>query len=358
MDRRHFIGASAAAGLAAIPGLNRAQAQQVLKLTITCGHPPVFSWVKVLDETFIGVLDREIAAAGSPVKIEWTKAYGGTVAKLGAESDALRTSVSDAGIVSQIFEAAKFPLQQVTLQVPFGAPDIATVSRIVGDLHQRFPEMNDAWAKGNMLLLATVAIDGYQLVTNFPVNTAADLAGKKIFVPGPIANWLQGTGAVAVSGNLNTYYNGIQTGVAQGAIVSLSPTWSAKLHEVAPHITLCNLGAQYTGSVAFNLRTYQKLPPAVQQAVRKAGDAYGQEFARVQSALAEEALKNLRAAGATVTQLPDAERAKWAAMLPNLPDTWAGQLEKQGYKSVRAIVAAYVEALRGNGIVLVRDWKA
>ena len=44
---------------------------------------------------------------------------------LGAESDALKSSVSDAGIVSQIFEAAKFPLQQVTLQVPFGSPDIA-----------------------------------------------------------------------------------------------------------------------------------------------------------------------------------------------------------------------------------------
>ena len=78
----------------------------------------------------------------------------------------------------------------------------------------------------------------------------------------------------------------------------------------------------------------------------------------MQTALAEEALKNLRAAGATVTQLPDAERAKWAAMLPNLPDTWAGQLEKQGYKSVRAIVAAYVEALRASGVKLVRDWKA
>lgn len=357
MDRRQFIGASAAAGLTALSG-TAAQAQQVLKFTITCGHPPVFSWVRVLDETFLGTLDREIAAAGSPVKIEWTKAYGGTVAKLGAESDALRTSVSDAGIVSQIFEAAKFPLQQVTLQVPFGSPDIAVVSRIVEKLHGQFPEMNDAWSKNNMLLLATVAIDGYQLVTNFPVKSAADLAGKKIFVPGPIANWLQGTGAVAVAGNLNTYYNGIQTGVAQGAIVSMSPTWSAKLHEVAPHITLCNLGAQYTGSVAFNLKSYQRLPPVVQQAVIKAGKAYGQEFARVQTALAEEAVKNLRAAGATVAVLPDAERAKWAAMLPNLPDTWSTQLEKQGLKSAKAIAAAYVDALRAEGVTLVRDWKA
>lgn len=358
MDRRQFIGASAIAGLTALPGFNAALAQQLLKFTITCGHPPVFNWVKVLDETFLGTLEREIVAAGSPVKIEWTKAYGGTVAKLGAESDALRSSVSDAGIVSQIFEAAKFPLQQVTLQVPFGAPDIATISRIVEKLHERFPEMNDAWSKNNMLLLATVAIDGYQLVTNFPVNSAADLAGKKIFVPGPIANWLQGTGAVAVAGNLNLYYNGIQTGVAQGAIVSMSPTWSAKLHEVAPHITLCNLGAQYTGSIAFNLKSYQKLPPVVQQAVRKAGQAYAQEFAKTQTALADEAVKNLRAAGATVTQLPDAERAKWAAMLPNLPDAWSSQLEKQGLKSVRAIVAAYLEALRAEGITLVRDWKA
>ena len=74
MDRRQFIGASAAAGLVAFGGTNAARAQQILKFTITCGHPPVFNWVKVLDETFLGTIDRELAAAGSPVKIEWTKA--------------------------------------------------------------------------------------------------------------------------------------------------------------------------------------------------------------------------------------------------------------------------------------------
>jgi len=358
MDRRQFIGGSAAAGLFAFGGTTGARAQQVLKFTITCGHPPVFNWVKVLDETFLGTIDRELAAAGSPVKIEWTKAYGGTVAKLGAESDALKTSISDAGLVSQIFEAAKFPLQQVTLQVPFGSPDIATISGIVRKLNGQFAEMNDAWSKNNMMVLGTVAIDGYQLITNFPVNSAADLSGKKIFVPGPIANWLQGTGAVAVAGNLNTYYNGIQTGVAQGAIVSMSPVWSAKLHEVAPHITLCNLGAQYTGSLAFNLRSFQKLPPVAQEAVRKAGRAYDAEFAKTQTALAEEAVKNLRAAGATVTTLPDAERAKWAAMLPNLPDAWASQLEKQGIKSARPLVNAYIAELKAAGVKPVRDWKA
>ena len=42
--------------------------------------------------------------------------------------------------------------------------------------------------------------------------------------------------------------------------------------------------------------------------VNISGDA---EFAKTQTALAEEAVKNLRAAGANVTTLPEAERAKW-----------------------------------------------
>ena len=97
-----------------------AQAQQVIKLTAAAGHPPVFLWVKILDEYFIPEVDKRLAAAGGKYKIEWTKAYGGTLAKLGNESTAMKDGISDLGFVATIFEAAKFPLQNVTYFAPFG----------------------------------------------------------------------------------------------------------------------------------------------------------------------------------------------------------------------------------------------
>ena len=63
-----------------------ATAQQVIKLTVAAGHPPVFLWVKLTDEVFIPEVDKRLAAAGGKYKIDWTKAWGGTLLKLGTES--------------------------------------------------------------------------------------------------------------------------------------------------------------------------------------------------------------------------------------------------------------------------------
>jgi len=63
-------------------------------------------------------VDKRLAAAGGKYKIEWTKAYGGTLVKLGNESTAMKDGISDLGFVATIFEAAKFPLQNVTYYAP------------------------------------------------------------------------------------------------------------------------------------------------------------------------------------------------------------------------------------------------
>jgi TRAP-type C4-dicarboxylate transport system substrate-binding protein len=54
---------------------------------------------------------------------------------------------------------------------------------------------------------------------------------------------VQGTGAVAVAGNLNTYYEDIKSGVSDGASPSATGAWGAKVHEVAPYITKVNFGS-------------------------------------------------------------------------------------------------------------------
>ncbi len=72
-----------------------ASAQQVIKLTVAAGHPPVFLWVKLTDEVFIPEVDKRLAAAGGKYKIDWTKAWGGTLLKLGTESKGVADGVAD-----------------------------------------------------------------------------------------------------------------------------------------------------------------------------------------------------------------------------------------------------------------------
>ncbi|MBA4266876.1 MAG: hypothetical protein C0453_17515, partial [Comamonadaceae bacterium] len=85
MNRRIFQTTLLASALT-LGGLSSAQAQQVIKLTAAGGHPPVFLWVKLLDEFYIPEVDKRLAAAGNAHKVEWTKAWGGTLIKIGSES--------------------------------------------------------------------------------------------------------------------------------------------------------------------------------------------------------------------------------------------------------------------------------
>lgn len=48
--------------------------------TIAAGHPPVFRWVKMLDEVFVPAVNQ--ALADSEHKVDFSAQYGGSIAGL------------------------------------------------------------------------------------------------------------------------------------------------------------------------------------------------------------------------------------------------------------------------------------
>ncbi len=352
--KRFALPAAMAAGILA-GAMLPAAAQDVERFTVTAGHPPVFSWVRLIDEYVIPETNQRLEAAGNPVKIDWTTAYGGTLAKIGAESDAIRTGVSDMGIVAFIFEAAKFPLEQVTLFAPFATDDIRKIGTAIEQVRGATPAMQEAWKQANAECLGAAAIDTYQLVTKFPVASIDDLQGKKILAPGPAANWIKGTGAIGVAGNLTTYYNDLKTGVADGVIVSAAPAFAIKLHEVAPYVTKVNIGAQSTGCLAINADRLAALPPEVQKIIREVGAGYTEKFAEVQMATADAAMEGMKAGGATISELSPEERARWANALPPIGKEWAEEMASRGLPG-QEVMAAYIDALQAQGVEMPRDW--
>lgn len=355
MNRRTFRQSLLLAALALAFGSGTAQAQQVIKLTAAAGHPPTFLWVKTIEDTFIPELDRRLAAGGNKYKVEWTKAWGGTLVKLGSESKGIADGIADMGIVSTIFEAPRFPLQNVSYFTPFGTDDMELVSRTVADLQKNTPAMADAWTKQNLVYLGGMSLDTYHIWTKFPLTKLEDLQGKKISAPGPSANWVRGTGAVAVAGTLNTYYEDIKSGVSDGALTFVTGAWGAKLHEVAPYITKVNLGSQFAGGIAMNKARFDRLPPEVQTAIRGAADAWTAQYAKAQAAAAATLLQNMVQAGAKVSELPEAERKRWADALAPVGKTWAADLQGKGLPGTQ-VLNAYTAALVKAGTKMPRDW--
>ena len=330
---------------------------ETYNLTVAAGHPPVFLWVKLMSEFFIPEVDKRLADAGGAHKVEWTEAYGGTVAKIGGVLEAIEEGLVDMGFVGTIFEAPKMPLQNVSYVAPFGSDDIGVVTGAIIKLQQDIPAMGASWEKYNQIFLGGAALDSYHLFTTFPVVSVADIDGKKILAPGPSANWVKGTGAVAVAGNLQTYYNDIKTGVADGVLTFTTGAWGCKCFEVAPYITKVNFGSQFAGGVSINKDTWDGMAPEAQQVFRDVAAEYTTRFAQAQQGAANALLAKMVEAGAKVAEIDAGERAKWAGMVPNVAKQWAAKLDGQGQPGSE-VLKGFMTQLSAAGANVPRDWSA
>lgn len=61
--------------------------------------------------------------------------------------------MADLGFVGTVFEAARFPAQNVSYFTPFTTDDIGIVTRVVGQIQNSIPAMGQAWTKNNLVPL-------------------------------------------------------------------------------------------------------------------------------------------------------------------------------------------------------------
>ncbi len=345
-----IVGAVALASMSAAPFA----VAETMNATIVAGHPPVFRWVKHASQTFIPAVNTALEGTGH--SINWSEQYGGSLAKVGEELEAVEEGLAEIGLVSSLFDPAKLSPQNVTYFTPFVVSDSTLVGEWMDKLQSSNADMQAAWdANGLVYLGGAIGIDDYLLMTNFPVTAIADLEGRKIGAPGPAVNWLKGTGAVGVSGNLTTYYNEIKTGVYDGVIVFASAALPGKLHEVAPYITKVGFGAQYAGGIAANKDWFEGLDPAVQQALRDAAAADRVAYHADLDASVAKFLGIMQSQGATVTEVDDAFRKQWADGMDNVAKLWVEKLEAAGVDG-NAVLADYMDTMRAAGATPVRDW--
>lgn len=322
--------------------------------TIVAGHPPVFRWVKQFPEAFIPSAKAALEAMGHSLNASGQ--YGGSIAGVGEELEAVEAGLAEFGACSSLFDPAKLPLQNVTYYTPFVSDDIRLVTDVIHDLHLNDPRMTEAYTENNVVYVGSpTAIDDYILMTTFPVETLADLEGRKIAAPGPAINWLSGTGAVGVQGNLTTYYNELQTGVYDGVIVFASAAFPGKLYEVAPNITKFGLGAQFAGSICANKDWWDGLDADVQAVFNAAADDAAEWYLSDLEGFVNLAYAKMQEAGATVTTASDELRAEWAAGMENAATEWAAGLDTAG-KPGSEMLTLYMEAMREAGAEPLRAW--
>lgn len=325
------------------------------KLTAGSSHPPFLPWVGIIKNHVVPQSAERVKALPGGHTIKWTEAYSGTLYGPMDTLEAIEQGLADIGWVGTIFEPEKMPLHNVTFFAPFATTDVKILQVVAEELHAKVPAMNEQWAKYNQVYLGSQMGSSYQLITKFPVNSVADMKGKKIMVGPSFATWLQGTGAVPVRGAYTEFYNNIQTGVADGAIMDLNGVVPFKVHEVAPHLTIVDFGAPLSGALTMNKKTFDSLTPEMQKMFKDLGQDYSRMIAE---SMFNDNKKNydiIVKAGVKVSTLSPAERKKWVDGLPDLAGEWIKRNEARGLPA-RQVLQAFLDGARARGATPARDW--
>ena len=325
-----------------------------INATAVAGHPPVFRWVKMIPEVFVPAVQKELE--GTDHSFTLNLQAGGSIAKVGEELETVGEGLAEIGTIQVVFDPAKMAVQNVTYYTPFVSSDVNLISTIMDRLHKEDERLQKAYTDNNIVFLgAPIGIDDYFLMTNFPVDSLDDLDGKKIAAPGAAINWLSGTGAVGVSGNLTTYYNELKTGVYDGVIVFASAALPGKLYEVAPYVTRMGMGAQFAGVLGANKDWYDGLPEEVKSALHAGADVSRDWYNQDLTSFAAKALETMAENGAIVVEAPQGMREAWAEGMDNAAQIWADDLDSKGIAGSE-VLSLYMDEMREAGATPLRDW--
>jgi len=339
---------------AALLGVTAGVQAQTITVTLVNGHPPILRWVKHLQESFVPAVDQ--ALEGSGITIRWRQQYGGTLAKVGEELEAVQDGIADVGLIPSTFHISKLPMHNISSYAPFVSDDLGLVVRAVHETQNKVPAMAKTWEDNGVTFLGgSFGVDDYHLFSKFPINSLEDLKGRKIGTPGPTISWFKGSGAVGVAAAIPEYYNALQTGLFDGVVTFATAAVPAKLHEVAPYITLIGYGAQYTGGLVANTQWYEAQPQALKDALAVGARAYGQAYLDDLSQSAKAALEELVANGVQVNPRSAQIRREYVQAMESPARSWVEELEKQGLPA-RQVLETYMQEVRAAGAQPLRQW--
>ncbi|WP_299351553.1 C4-dicarboxylate TRAP transporter substrate-binding protein [uncultured Shimia sp.] len=335
-----------------------AAAQETVSAVVIDGYPDRALWVKEFSNFFIPEVDRRLAESGA-YKMNWQENYGGSIVKPKGVLEGVQLGLGDIGIVTTIFHSSKLPSQGISGSTPFVASDARAVAKAVDEIAREYPAMQNEFAAQNQVYLATgVVLDTYQVFCSAEVSSVADLEGRKIAGAGLNLRYLEGIkDAAGVRGGLTDFYNMVQTGLVDCAMLWPEAAKTFKIAEVAPYMLRADLGAVNSKTVTVNADYWAKLPDDVKDVLKAVAIDYRDHVAGIAMDRAAASRDAYVAAGGTIVELSDEDRAAWANAMPNVAQEWATTLNDNG-EAGTDMLAAYLGKLEAAGYTGVRDWTA
>jgi TRAP-type C4-dicarboxylate transport system substrate-binding protein len=331
-------------------------AAETVSAVVIDGYPARALWVHEFTNFFIPEVDARLAEAGN-YEMDWQESYGGSIVKPKGVLEGVELGLGDIGIVTTIFHSSKLPTQAISAVTPFVAADARAVALAVDEIAREFPTMQNEFREQNQVYLATgVVLDTYQVFSTEPISSPSDLEGDKVAGAGMNLRYLEGIeGAAGVRGGLTDFYNMLQTGLVDHAMLWPEAAATFKIAEVAPYMLQVDLGAVNSKTITVNADYWDSLPDEVKTVLQEVALEYRDHVAGIAMDRAAASREAYVAAGGTIVVATEEQRAAWANSMPNIAVEWAAGLDEAGEPGSE-MLRAYLGKLEAAGYVGMRDW--
>lgn len=199
--------------------------------------------------TKFGYLDwaKDLAAA-SGGRLE-PRVFTGTALLSPAEHlSGLRAGVLQVGYHAGTYSPAELPADNVLAQLAFSYSVYFLAAFAITDMNMTDPEAQAQWKRNGVVYAGGYATVPYILFCTEPVRTLADIAGRKVRMPGSAhSNWAKSAGAVPVNVASSEMYGGLEKGQLDCASNGANELRTRSLWEVAKYVTTVQLGVYYAG---------------------------------------------------------------------------------------------------------------
>ncbi len=163
----------------------------------------------------------------------------------------LGDGIADMGMLAMTYFPAEFRNAQLVADMGLATPNnLAAMGAAIEYNLLACPECLDEYKAQNTLYLGTYSTAPYTIISNVPIRSTADLAGKKVRVPGSLwSRWAQKVGAVEVNVPSSEMFEGLDKGALDVAIQAPGAFQSYQLWDAAKYLTTLNLGTYHSLSL-------------------------------------------------------------------------------------------------------------
>ncbi|RJX32473.1 MAG: hypothetical protein C4525_10345 [Desulfarculus sp.] len=273
------------------------RAQVLTPLTSYMGTVYWGNWVKLVKERTEGQVEIKLFPPGAIAKGKQIYA-------------AVQNGAVEVGCSYGAYHSTEIPAAYAEYSIPMGFKDMNAVY----DFYYKYKngealKVLDKLYREKGTTLLSVAAFTVGFMTKFPINSIADLKGKKLRASGSYAALLKNLGAAPVLLASPEQYMALQRGTIDGTLNPLYMAETYKLKEVIKYIGVPPVGYGL-GDTYVNLQTWNKLPANLQKIVKQAAiDAALEHYKVEYDKLEGRDIGRAKKAGVTIVNLTAAELA-------------------------------------------------